>query len=326
MKANRQHKKNGFVQRKKRGLFHQEEPSPFFGQQPSFFSPINIQAKSESAIGSKTQAPAIQKDDDEEIPPVPDVRLNVPPLRYPGPGEASLGGFAGRLRLDPSLRMNFVRQRLNLLDPDLIAAVFRQHLARQFQLSPTPTQNSLGGNSNPAATSTSNTQTAPPLNFPLRTRQATTGDLLNALSQERHIRPLVEGVKSRVNEEIESTWDSMGEGVQEAFLGVGITLGVAGTLSMYDPNVRRSVMTAMDTITVGSVSPVDLINGTVIPISVGGMRVGLEYNLQPEGNHYMFGIHLDAGSLLPKWMGFGPASFQSLAEPMRPLDTAMPGR
>lgn len=271
--------------------------------------------------------PAIQKQDHDELPPVPNYRLNTGPLRFPGLAERRLGGFAGRLRLglDPDIQLAIFRQRLNLLDPERIRAAIIQLLMEEAVKQPLGLQGLSQGVGSTSAASAGSKPPPQPSPFETFPRRGTAGDMLKAALQEPYLTPMVTRLKRQGTQRLEAAWGSLGSTGQGITIGVGVGLAAAGTLAMTDRDVRARTIPVMDRIQVGGFSMLDAINNRVIPFSVAGVPMGAEWNFQPEGNHAMFGIHLDIGSMLPASMGFGPASFQAIGGPPG-IDSATPGR
>ncbi len=276
---------------------HEDEPAqdgPFM-QAKSWGDVVQREGESETNTPVETETSAAS-----------DVRL--PPGLG---GSLSLGGFANQLQLDPDLQMRQMQLALNALTPEAVARAIASMNSQNPPLQPAgggqQQQAPVGGTSSAPQTPSQTAEPAEP-------REGTPGDILNAVIQTPQLAPAIENLKSQATQAAEEVWQGMGAGGRGAAIGLGVAGLSAGVFEMFrNRRLRTTVISSLSRAELGGVSVPSLLNDAVIPIP--GTPLGMEFNMQEEGSHFMFGLHLDVGRILPEWMGFGSGSPSAIGGP-----------
>jgi hypothetical protein len=135
-------------------------------------------------------------------------------------------------------------------------------------------------------------------------REGSVGDVLGAVAATEPVATMLESLRSEAEGRVEDIWSGASAGERAAIVTSGVVLG-AGALTtvLALPDARDRVL--------------PLLNGRVIPVpGVEGLGVEMHFG----GDSLMIGAHLDVGTLLPDWMGFGPSSPTAIGGPPHPQE------
>jgi hypothetical protein len=211
------------------------------------------------------------------------------------------GGFGSRpsllpeLQLDPGIQaqMRAIQFMMEQLDPVRIRP-------RLLELDPgsitTPS---------PALTPTApatETPLVPAGAGPSRPREASGSDVVEAVMGLPVIEQALTTLQTRAVDQLRHDWGRLSTGERVAAVTAAVLVG-GGALAgaMTNPEGREFVLGQL--------------NGRVLPVP--GVT-GLSVELNTAGENLMVGLHLDVGSLLPEWMGFGPSSPSAIGAPPSP--------
>jgi hypothetical protein len=208
------------------------------------------------------------------------------------------GGFGSRpslipeLQLDPGIQaqMRAIQFMMEQLDPVRIRP-------RLLDLDP----GSITAPS-PALTPTAPEEEAPLVPAgagPSRPREASGSDVLGAIMALPVIEQALTALQTRAVDQVRRDWGRLSTGERVAAVTAAVVVGggaLAGAAA--HPEGREFLL--------------DQLNGRVIPVP--GVT-GLSVELNTAGENLMVGMHLDVGSLLPEWMGFGSSSPSAIGAP-----------
>jgi hypothetical protein len=249
------------------------------------------------------QGRAIQREDGEEEEPAEGSATEVGTAEPTAPATApslslGTGGFGSRpsllpeLQLDPGIQaqMRAIQLMMEQLDPARIRP-------RLLELDPgsitTPS---------PALTPTApatETPLVPAGAGPSRPREASGSDVVEAVMGLPAIEQALTTLQTRAVDQLRHDWGRLSTGERVAAVTAAVLVG-GGALAgaMTNPEGREFVLGQL--------------NGRVLPVP--GVT-GLSVELNTAGENLMVGLHLDVGSLLPEWMGFGPSSPSAIGAP-----------
>lgn len=233
--------------------------------------------------------------DEPESMPIPEFRLPTPSLLEPTeaaePGTLLDPGISAALRLiERQLNPASVRSALLQIDPGTLT------------LSPP----AVAGIATGGGPETAEEPVVPAGAGPKTPREAGGSDVMKAILAVPAVNALIGKVGALALDKVTRDVGRLGEG--EAGL-VGFTTGVIGIQALgqvlSQPEARRKAL--------------DLLSGRTFPVP--GFDA-LQFELSSRGDEWTFGLHLDAGALLPAELGFGPSSPSAFGPPSRPTGGA----
>jgi hypothetical protein len=223
-----------------------------------------------------------------------------------GPSEGSsfslgAGGFGSRpsllpeLQLDPGIeaQMRAIQFMMEQLDPTAIRP-------RLLELDPGSV--TLPSPELTPAAPEEERPLVPAGRGPARPREASGSDVLEAIMALPVIDNALTTLQTRAVDQVRRDWGRLSTGERIAAVTAAVLVGggaLAGAAT--HPEGREFLL--------------DQLNGRVIPVP--GVT-GLSVELNTAGENLMVGLHLDVGSLLPEWMGFGPSSPSAIGAPPGP--------
>jgi hypothetical protein len=232
-----------------------------------------------------------------------------PPTLFPPADPSSryrLGGDM-QLRLDPQIEAMMQQQlhpaavmpalaQINLNVPAASAAAAGSGAPASGALSaPPPSQTGTPAPAAPPAPANADAKEAQPKN-------ATANDVLKTVVATPEVKIAWEKLQTQVVHQIKIDWDKLKTGEKIGAIGTVSAIALGGIAGVStDPGARQLLF--------------DQLNGKTIPVpGLNWLRV--ETNIA--GPHLMFGLHLDVGTFLPPFLGFGAGSPGAIGGPPQP--------
>lgn len=248
------------------------------------------QLSPKSRISSTSTTASIKRDGDENA-----FQLREPSLLNPT-ASSFTPSLGEDLHLDPAISMQMqvierIQQQLAL--ENLRNAILNPDLSSLVPANPPsdPLTSSL--------TSPTSQQSPPVSDGPTEARPGTLGDIFSALLGIPVFADTLTNLKTLALNDVSNSWGQLDTGGKIAAVSAtGVVAGGALAAVLSNPGTRQFALGQL--------------NGRVIPLG----PVGVELNYTDD--QLMFGLHFDVGSLLPKELGFGRASFNAIGGPPKP--------